>query len=47
MLISQLTRGDRMDAEALCGPPYTEMAPHGPEDLFAEDKVKRIYAVVD
>ncbi|WP_318541577.1 type I restriction-modification enzyme R subunit C-terminal domain-containing protein [Kocuria marina] len=47
MLIAQLTRGGRMDAAALYEPPYTKIAPHGPEDLFAEDTVNRIFAVVD
>ncbi|MFI7744177.1 DEAD/DEAH box helicase family protein [Kocuria rhizosphaericola] len=47
MLIAQLTRGGRMDAATLYEPPYTEIAPHGPEDLFAEDTVSRIFAVVD
>ncbi|WP_344121294.1 type I restriction-modification enzyme R subunit C-terminal domain-containing protein [Kocuria aegyptia] len=47
MLICQLTPGGRTGTGALHQPPYTELAPHGPEDLFSEDTVKQILAVLD
>ena len=47
MLITQLTRGGGMTADALYEPPYTEIAPHGPEDLFPADTVNRIFAMVN
>ncbi|MFF0902776.1 UNVERIFIED_CONTAM: type I restriction-modification enzyme R subunit C-terminal domain-containing protein [Kocuria sp. CPCC 205316] len=47
MLFGQLTRGGRMDAEKLYESPYTEFGPLGPENLFVEDTVNRLFAVVD
>lgn len=47
MIIGQLTRGGRMDAGALYDPPYTDIAPGGPEDLFDESTVDKIVSIVN
>lgn len=47
MIIAQLTRGGAMDAGALYEPPYTEIAPQGPEGLFTEQYLDRILAVIN
>ncbi|REE04253.1 type I restriction enzyme R subunit [Citricoccus muralis] len=47
MLIAQLTRGGGMTAGALYEPPYTDIAPHGPDDLFPADTVDRIFDLVN
>ena len=47
MIIKQLTRGERMAADALYDPPYTDIAPQGPEDLFDEKTVDKIISIVN
>ncbi|MGO2067991.1 DEAD/DEAH box helicase family protein [Glutamicibacter arilaitensis] len=47
MIVAQLTRGGRMDAGALYESPYTDLAPHGPEDLFPDKSVDRIIEIVN
>lgn len=47
MIIKQLTRGGRMDAAALYDPPYTDVAPRGPEDLFDDENVDKIISIVN
>lgn len=47
MIVAQLTRGRRMDAGALYESPYTDLAPHGPEDLFPDESVDRIIEIVN
>lgn len=47
MIVAQLTRGGRMDAGALYESPYTDLAPHGPEDLFPDESVDRIIEIVN
>lgn len=47
MIVAQLTRGGRMDAGALYESPYTDLAPHGSEDLFPDESVDRIIEIVN
>nr|WP_281070181.1 DEAD/DEAH box helicase family protein [Paeniglutamicibacter psychrophenolicus] len=47
MIVVHLTSGGPMDAGALYEAPYTDLAPHGPEDLFPETSVERIVAIVN
>lgn len=47
MIVAQLTRGGKMDAGALYESPYTDLAPHGPEDLFPDESVDKIIEIVN
>ncbi|MEU4378214.1 type I restriction-modification enzyme R subunit C-terminal domain-containing protein [Micromonospora echinofusca] len=46
MLIGHLTQNGMMEIDRLYESPFTEIAPHGPESLFASDDVDRIVSIL-
>ncbi|WP_280498744.1 type I restriction-modification enzyme R subunit C-terminal domain-containing protein [Nocardia cyriacigeorgica] len=46
LLIDYITKNGVIDVGALYEPPFKSVAPAGPEDIFTEDEVDRIVAVV-
>ena len=47
MVIEHLTDQGVMDPALLYEPPFTDVAPTGPEQLFDEDKVTRLFAQIE
>jgi type I restriction enzyme R subunit len=47
LLINHLTEHGVMGAALLHESPFTDLAPHGPEDLFTSDEVDRLVGVLD
>jgi type I restriction enzyme R subunit len=47
MVTTHLTERGVMGAALLYESPFTDVAPHGPEDLFTADEVDRLVAVLD
>lgn len=46
MIINQLTENGVMEPARLYEPPFTDLAPHGPESLFRTDDVDRLVTVL-
>ncbi|MGN9765228.1 DEAD/DEAH box helicase family protein [Micromonospora sp. SD12] len=46
MIIGHLTQNGMMEVDRLYESPFTEIAPHGPESLFASDDVDRIVSIL-
>ena len=47
LIINHLTEHGVMGAALLYESPFTDIAPHGPDDLFTSDEVDRLVAVLD
>ncbi|SCE88739.1 type I restriction enzyme, R subunit [Micromonospora viridifaciens] len=47
MIIGHLTKNGVMDAGLLYESPFTDIAPQGPDGLFAEADIKRMVAILD
>jgi type I restriction enzyme, R subunit len=47
MIIDHLTEHGVMAAALLYESPFTDIAPHGPDDLFLSDEVDALVAVLD
>lgn len=47
LIISHLTEHGVMGAALLYESPFTDVAPHRPDDLFTTDEVDRLVAVLD
>ena len=47
MIIDHLTANGIMDPGVLYEPPFTDIAPRGPEDLFPEGDIEEIIAVIE
>jgi type I restriction enzyme R subunit len=45
--INHLTEHGVMGAALLYESPFTDIAPHGPDDLFTSEEVDRLVAVLD
>jgi type I restriction enzyme R subunit len=47
LIINHLTEHGVMSAALLYESPFTDIAPHGPDDLFSSDEVDGLVAVLD
>ena len=47
LVINRLTEHGVMGAALLYESPFTDTAPHGPDDLFTSEQVDRLVAVLD
>lgn len=46
MIIRHLTQNGAMEIDRLYESPFTEIAPHGPDALFASDDMDRIVSIL-